>query len=655
MIRHLSIRSRIVTIVLAAVVAAVAATTISNLWLARGMVYRSEAESLHTLQGFFAASIESDARRALTLADSLAVNTAIQHAFAARDRDALARMLVPGFKELQDGYGVKQLQFHVAPATSFLRVHRPEKFGDDLSSFRFTVVEVNKDGKPLFGLEYGVEGLGIRGVVPVFDAGKQIGSVEIGQSFGKPFFDAFSKATGAEVAFFLKTDKGFETFASTFGETPVFTAEQLLSALQTPSPILTMTSGQLDYAVQLTPVLDFGGKAIGVSVIALDRTSFATSLAAARNWSMLVGLAVLAVALGAALLMSRSVSRPIHAMTTAMGLLKDGNTAITIPGQGRGDEIGRMAEAVEVFRRSTIEAEQLRTDQEALKQKGEADRRAAVARLADEFEQSAGGVVEAVAKAAADMELAARTMSTTVEKTNRQSSAVTAASTEASSNVQTVATATEELSASINEIGQQTTESGRTMSLAVEEVERVNGLVDGLADAAQTIGEVVKLINDVANQTNLLALNATIEAARAGEAGKGFAVVASEVKTLAGQTAKATEEIRSQTDAIQEATAKVVSAIRGIGSTIKQIDEISSSIAAAVQEQGSVTKEITGNLALAARATGDVSRNISGVTDSSAEAGVAAEQVLSAAGVLAQHSDQMKLEVARFLATVRQA
>jgi methyl-accepting chemotaxis protein len=193
------------------------------------------------------------------------------------------------------------------------------------------------------------------------------------------------------------------------------------------------------------------------------------------------------------------------------------------------------------------------------------------------------------------------------------------------------------------------------MSQAVEEVVLVNGLVDGLAGAAQTIGEVVQLINDVANQTNLLALNATIEAARAGDAGKGFAVVANEVKALAGQTAKATDEIRAQTEAIQKATTNVVAAIRGIGSTIKQIDEISSSIAAAVEEQGTVTREITGNVALAARGTSEVSKNITGVTQSSAEVGLAAEQVLGAAGVLAQHSDRMKAEVTRFLRTVREA
>jgi methyl-accepting chemotaxis protein len=276
-------------------------------------------------------------------------------------------------------------------------------------------------------------------------------------------------------------------------------------------------------------------------------------------------------------------------------------------------------------------------------------------KVADEFERSAGGVVEAVAKAAAEMELAARGMSTTVDRTNQQATAVAAASNEASTNVQTVAAATEELSSSIGEIGRQTSEAERAMSSAVDEVNRVDGLAEDLAKAANTIGEVVQLINDVANQTNLLALNATIEAARAGDAGKGFAVVASEVKALAGQTAKATEEIRTQTESIRGVTGNVVEAIRGIGGTIKRINEISSSIAAAVEEQGAATREITGNVAQAAQGTSEVSQNISGVTQSSAEVGIAAEQVLGAAGVLTQHSAQLKSEVARFLGTIRAA
>ena len=190
---RITIGVRFAAVLAASVVAGIAATTSSNIWLASRMTTQAAHHELQVLDEFFAAQIRNDAQRALSMADELALNTTIQNALAARDRETLSRMLVPGFAELKQRHGVVQLQFHVAPATSFLRVQSPQKFGDDLSSFRFTVVEVNKSHKPVFGLEYGVDGLGVRGVVPVFHGSDQVGSVEVGLSFGKPFFDAFKR------------------------------------------------------------------------------------------------------------------------------------------------------------------------------------------------------------------------------------------------------------------------------------------------------------------------------------------------------------------------------------------------------------------------------------------------------------------------------
>ena len=470
----------------------------------------------------------------MSLADSLAVNTSVQDAFAAGDRDALARMLVPGFKDLKEHYGVVQLQFHTAPATSFLRVHAPAKFGDDLSSFRFTVVQVNKSGKPVFGLEYGVEGLGIRGVVPVMHQGKQVGSVEIGQSFGKPFFDAFKQSTDADVAFYLKTDKGFETFASTFKTVPTLAEAQMLAAMEKPSPMLALTEGQTNYALGLAPVRDFSGKAIGIVALALDRSAFTQSLAAARNWSMAIGLAVLVAALGAALLMSRSVSGPIRAMTAAMGALKDGNTSVAIPGMGRGDEIGTMAGAVEVFRKSTIEAARLRAEQEGMEQRAEAERKAALCEACRRI-RALRRRRRRRGRAGRDRDGAGGTNHVgDGGGTKRAGDRGGGGATEASANVQTVAAATEELSPrSARSAGRWRSRAHRRRRPSTRRGAPTRRCT-GLAEAAQKIGEVVKLINDIASQTNLLALNATIEAARAGEAGKGFAVVASRGQ-VAGQ------------------------------------------------------------------------------------------------------------------------
>jgi methyl-accepting chemotaxis protein len=258
-------------------------------------------------------------------------------------------------------------------------------------------------------------------------------------------------------------------------------------------------------------------------------------------------------------------------------------------------------------------------------------------------------VVGIVASAASEMEASAQSMSATAEETNRQSTAVAAASEQAATNVQTVASAAEELSASIREIQQQMTNSARIAQQAVEQVDRTDTTVTGLVQAADKIGEVVNLISDIASQTNLLALNATIEAARAGEAGKGFAVVASEVKNLANQTAKATEEIGQQIAAMQTATGESVQAIRGIGETIKQISEVTTTVASAVEEQGAATQEISRNVQQAAAGTQEVSSNITGVSQAATQTGTAAGQVLNAARELAQQGQQLNTEIDGFL------
>ncbi len=259
------------------------------------------------------------------------------------------------------------------------------------------------------------------------------------------------------------------------------------------------------------------------------------------------------------------------------------------------------------------------------------------------------GVVDAVSDSSSKLTATAQSMSATAEQTARQSSAVAAASEEASTNVQTVASAGEELSASISEIGRQVEQSTKTAARAVEEAKKTNDQVASLAAAASQIGEVVKLISDIAEQTNLLALNATIEAARAGEAGKGFAVVAAEVKSLANQTAKATEEISAKIGEMQAATGGSVEAIKAIATTIGQISEISTAIAAAVEEQSAATQEISRNVQQAAKGTQEVNANITGVTEGAGQTGVAAGQVLEAAEELSKQAATLRMEIDKFL------
>ena len=371
---------------------------------------------------------------------------------------------------------------------------------------------------------------------------------------------------------------------------------------------------------------------------------------------MMIAMAVVAVVVAAlATLIGRGISGPIGAMTGSMGRLAEGDLEVHIPAQGQTNEIGEMAQAVQVFKENAIRVKEMEAEQEAAKQRTEEEKRAAMNMMADEFQASVGGVVDTVASAATQMQSTAQSMSSTAEETSRQSTAVAAAAEQASANVQTVASAAEELASSVAEIGRQVTQSSEIAATAVKDARHTDQQIQGLAEAASKIGEVVALITDIADQTNLLALNATIEAARAGDAGKGFAVVASEVKNLANQTAKATDEIGAQIGGIQSATREAVTAIQGIGKTIGAIDEITSTIAAAVEEQGAATQEIARNVEQAAVGTQDVTSNIGGVSQAANETGAGATQVLEAATQLSQESETLRTEVDQFTSKVRAA
>ncbi|GIK99221.1 MAG: hypothetical protein BroJett029_34300 [Alphaproteobacteria bacterium] len=386
----------------------------------------------------------------------------------------------------------------------------------------------------------------------------------------------------------------------------------------------------------------------------IDIAEMMAPVHAMRNVSALIGAGILVVVALVGFFAARGITGPIMAMTSAMGKLAEGDHGIEIPGTQRGDELGVMAKAVLVFKENMIKAAELAAKDAAAQQQREARART-IDTLTVDFDQEVGLVLKTVASAATEMQSTAASMTSTAEETSRQSTAVAAASEQASTNVQTVASAAEELSSSIAEISRQVAQSTEIAGKAVSDAERTNVQVQGLADAAQKIGEVVNLINEIASQTNLLALNATIEAARAGEAGKGFAVVAAEVKNLANETAKATEEITGQISGIQAATKEAVTAIQSIGGTISQINEIATTIASAVEEQGAATQEIARNVQQASAGTTEVSSNISGVTEAAASTGAAASQVLAAANELSQQSEMLRGKVETFLAAIKAA
>jgi methyl-accepting chemotaxis protein len=357
-----------------------------------------------------------------------------------------------------------------------------------------------------------------------------------------------------------------------------------------------------------------------------------------------------------AFVVGRGISRPMVGMCKAMRELAGGNFNVVLPGLARKDEIGEMAGAVEEFKvqavaRAAREADERDTHNKA----AGAQRRSELIRFADEFETAVGSIVSNVSSSASQLEVAANTLTRTVETTQDLAARVTGASEEASTNVSSVASATEQLSASVTAIGRQVQESSKIAAGAVTQAHQTNERIAKLSRAAQEIGDVVKLITAIAEQTNLLALNATIEAARAGDAGRGFAVVASEVKSLASQTAKATDEISSQIAGMQAATEESVVAIKEIGDTIEQIAHIATTIASAVEQQSSATREIARNVQSVAQGTQEVASNITQVNRGASETGSASSEVQNSAQTLSADSTRLRTELDRFMANIRAA
>jgi methyl-accepting chemotaxis protein len=387
-----------------------------------------------------------------------------------------------------------------------------------------------------------------------------------------------------------------------------------------------------------------------LAMAAVDATAIFDMGAVAETtvWIVAGGTVIAAV-----VLTGRSILKPVNAMTAVMRALASGDTSVEVPNRERTDEVGGMASSVQVFKESLLREKAAKAERDEARARSEAEKQETMSHLASSFEGEVLGVVGSFAAAAEQMRGSAQALSKIADRVNSEMSTVTTATEQTSSNMETVAAAAGQLSTSISEISGQVNQSSAIASSAVQDAIAARASVQGLVEAAQKIGEVIKLITDIAEQTNLLALNATIEAARAGDAGKGFAVVAAEVKNLANQTAHATEQITGQINEIQNATRDAAQVIENIGETIGKISDISAAIAAAVEEQGAATQEISRTVQRSSEGTQEIRRHLTDVAQAAQDAARAAEDVLKTSGSLGERSTQLRSGVDGFVNRIR--
>jgi methyl-accepting chemotaxis protein len=611
--------------------------------------------ALNAGQSALSRALELEQRRQLSIGRALAVLEPLVRTVASADRVASLNLLAPSFQALLQAHEATNVSVVLPTGVILMRSHQPNSFGDDVSARRQDMIAAMRENRESTGIEQLPAGPGVAALVPIRQEGRVLGVLNVGTVFNASQLNRIRAETGLELAMHVVRADGIRMVGATEGHRRAATDEELRAAQAGERVSRTGTVEGRPVMLRLARLENSSGQAVAVAEILLDRSAAEAEVARERSWMVGLGLAVLLTSLLIAWFIGRSIAKPVQNMTRAMTGLADGRLETSIPHLDARDEIGAMAHAVQVFKENAIAIREAAQERDALARRAEAEKAQAMRSLADAFETSVGGIVAGVSTAAKTMQSSAHALTSTAGDATRLAGAVSAATNEASSNMQMVAAATEELASSVDEIARQVGLSTEIANRSVEQAHATDKEVQGLSAAAAEIGSVVRLISDIASRTNLLALNATIEAARAGEAGKGFAVVASEVKTLATQTARATEEIGTKVGEMQSATQESVVALRGISETIVEMNRIAGSIAAAVEEQGAATREIARNVQQAAEGSHSVSANIAGVTRASDETGSAATELLGAASALANQATALQTEVGSFLVRVRSA
>ncbi|WP_417582385.1 methyl-accepting chemotaxis protein [Nitrincola sp.] len=629
---RISIRLSLGTAIMLALVIAIIIPTVLS--LLSNITQRAESRQLEDLHNALQASIDETAEQALRITTASISGVGISEAFANRDRALLQQLTLPVFEALQQNYNIRQFQFHLPPATSYLRLHQLDKHDDDLSDFRLTVLQANNQQRAQSGLESGVAGIGLRGVIPVYHQQRHIGSAEVGLSFGQDFFDTFTERFGAQAALHIPANSGFKAFATTIENDTSLTQAQLNQVMQGQVYTSEVDRGEQSWAVMARPIMDFSGKPLGVVELMIDRTEYVQGYQQALIRIIVIGIVSVLLGLLMAALLARSIIKPLKTTADSLRNIAAGDGDLT----ARLDDSGR-------------------------------DELADLASSFNHFVTHIHSLIKQVGAATVQLSAAAEELSASSTDTSQQ------AKKEQSETLQ-VATAMNEMTATVTEVADNAAQTSHAAGAANElalsgkqklantqqsiqglanDIESAAQIINNLSTDSREINKILDVIRDISDQTNLLALNAAIEAARAGEQGRGFAVVADEVRSLASRTQNSTVDIQHMIERLQSGAEKAVNSMQqsrnkatASVASCNDTDEALTSIAGAIETINTMNIQIAEAARQQSQVADEINHNISFITDAAEMTSSSTEQVNTAADELARLASDLQSRIGRF-------